>query len=256
MCQPRVGLRLAARITVLFAWSLAATAAAAATDRQTRLLALPPDRALSIDLTIGSVRIEGSDRVDVELLIERQAPTTEGLARIPVVIDETPGRVTVRGVQADGATDPAFRVDLVVRLPHAANIERVQVLEGRLSVNQFSGRLSADIRRGPIEGADLSGTLRLETGIGSIVLNRARLSPTGLLRLRTFNGDVRLALAERPPDARILALALNGTIRSDIPLTTKDTWGPRWSETTLGRGEPVISLDVVTGTIEIRSPRP
>jgi hypothetical protein len=102
----------------------------------------------------------------------------------------------------------------------------------------------------------LSGTLRLETGIGSIVLNRTRLSLNGLLRLRTFNGDVRLTLAERPPDARILALALNGTIRSDIPLTTKDTWGPRWSETTLGRGEPVISLDVVTGTIEIKSPRP
>jgi DUF4097 and DUF4098 domain-containing protein YvlB len=256
MCRPRVGPRLAALITVLFASSLAALEAVAATDRQTRLLPLPPDRALSIDLTIGSVRIEGSDRTDVELLIERQAPTTAGLARIPVVIDETPERVTVRGIQADGATDPAFRVDLVVRLPREANIDRVQVIEGRLSVNQFSGRLTADIRRGPIEGADLSGTLRLETGIGSIVLNRTRLSLNGLLRLRTFNGDVRLTLSERPTDARILALALNGTITSDIPLTTKDSWGPRWSETTLGRGEPVISLDVVTGTIDIKSPRP
>ena len=50
-----------------------------------------------------------------------------------------------------------------------------------------------------------------------------------------------------------MALALNGTIRSDIPLTTKDTWGPRWSEATLGKGEPVISLDVVNGQIEIKS---
>ena len=81
------------------------------------------------------------------------------------------------------------------------------------------------------------------------------MSPDGLLRLRAFNGDVRLTLAERPADARILALALNGDIRSDIPLTMKDTWGPRWGEATLGKGEPVISLDVVTGTIEIRSPR-
>jgi len=128
------------------------------------------------------------------------------------------------------------------------------VLEGRVEVSQFQGRLTADVRRGPIDGHDVAGILRLETGIGSVSLERARLSPGGLLRLRAFNGNVRLALAERPADARILALALNGHIRSDIPLTVRDTWGPRWSETTLGRGEPVISLDVVTGAIEIRSP--
>jgi hypothetical protein len=51
-----------------------------------------------------------------------------------------------------------------------------------------------------------------------------------------------------------MALALNGAITSDIPLTVRDTWGPRWAETTIGKGQPVISLDVVTGTVEIRSP--
>ena len=78
------------------------------------------------------------------------------------------------------------------------------------------------------------------------------MSPNGLLRLRSFNGDVRLTLAERPADARIMALALNGHVTSDIPLTRRDTWGPRWAETTLGKGEPVISLDVVTGLIDIK----
>ena len=34
----------------------------------------------------------------------------------------------------------------------------------------------------------------------------------------------------------------------------KDTWGPRWGEATLGKGEPVISIDVITGTIEIKAP--
>ncbi len=71
--------------------------------------------------------------------------------------------------------------------------------------------------------------------------------------MRAFNGDVLLTLAARPTDARILALALNGTIASDIPLNRKESWGPRWSEATLGKGEPVISIDVVTGKIEIRS---
>jgi hypothetical protein len=81
-----------------------------------------------------------------------------------------------------------------------------------------------------------------------------RLAPQGLLRLRAFNGDVRLELRERPADARVMALALNGTIQSTIPLTMRDTWGPRWAEATLGSGEPVISLDVITGKIEIKAP--
>ena len=141
-----------------------------------------------------------------------------------------------------------------MRVPRAALIERVQVLEGRIALNGFRGSITADLRRGPIEATDVSGSIRLETGIGPVTVSGARLSPAGVLRLRTFNGDVRLRLSERPADARIMALALNGSITSTIPLTMKDTWGPRWGEVTLGRGEPVISLDVVTGTIEIRSP--
>ena len=217
-------------------------------------MALPADRTLFIEVTIGSIRIEGSDRSDAEIAIDREAPNAEALARIEVTIDETPSRVAVRALQAGGTTDPALRADIVVRVPRSAVVERAQVMEGRVTIAGFAGQLTADVRRGPIEGVDVSGTLRLETGIGSVVLTKARLSPGGLLRLRAFNGDVRLTLAERPVDARILALALNGHITSEIPLKMRDTWGPRWGEATLGKGEPVISIDVITGTIDLRSP--
>jgi hypothetical protein len=223
-------------------------------DRQSRTVALPAERALSVDITIGTIRIEGADRADAEIAIERNAPTTEALDRIPLAIDETPARVSVRVIQAGGGTDPTLRSDVTLRVPRAAAIERAQIMEGRMMITGFGGHLTADVRRGPIEGNDVSGTLRLETGIGSVVLTGARLSPNGLLRLRAFNGDVRLTLAERPAHARILALALNGHVKSEIPLTLRDTWGPRWGEATLGKGEPVISIDVVTGTVDLRSP--
>jgi hypothetical protein len=237
-------------------WVLVSALVVAAneTDTQTRQVALPTGKTVNIDATIASVRIEGWDKPDAEITIERHAPSAEQLSKFPVAIDDSPARVSVRAIQSDGQTDPAYRCDIVLRLPRSAVIERVQVMEGRISISRFAGAVTADIRRGSIEGRDLSGTLRLESGIGSVVLTGARLSSGGLLRLRAFNGDVRLSLAERPADARIMALALNGQIKSDIPLTMKDTWGPRWGETTLGKGEPVISLDVVTGTIEIKSP--
>jgi hypothetical protein len=239
-------------VTAVLLLTLCASAAANATDRQSRIVALPVDRALAIEITIGTIRIEGGDRADAEIVIERNAPNAEALERIPVAVDEAPSRVSVRAVQAGGGTDAALRTDITLRIPRNAVVERAQIMEGRIVVTGFAGQLTADVRRGPIEGTNVSGILRLETGIGSVVLSGARLSPGGLLRLRAFNGDVRLTLAERPADARILALALNGHVKSEIPLTMRDTWGPRWGETTLGRGEPLISIDVVTGTVDLR----
>lgn len=224
------------------------------TDRQTRTIPLPPGKTLSIEVTIGTVKIDGWDRPDVEIVVERRAPALAQFTRLPLAIEDSPARVSIRALQTDNTTDPALRADVTVRVPRTAVIERVQVLEGRIAVEGFSGTLTADIRRGPIDGKAVSGTLRLESGIGSVTITDARLSANGLLRLRAFNGDVRLSLAERPADARIMALALNGHVKSEIPLTRRDTWGPRWAEVTLGKGEPVISLDVVTGTVEIKSP--
>jgi hypothetical protein len=240
-------------LALLLLCTLTASTAAAAVDRQTHRFDLPAGRALAVDITIGQVRIEGSDRTDAEVLIERTAPSTEAMARIPVVVNESPERVAITIIQAENGTDRAFTSEVVIRVPSRAVFDRVQILEGRLAFQRFAGTLSADVRRGPIEGNDVTGTLRLETGIGSVVLENARLAPGGLLRLRAFNGDVRLRMPGPPTDARLLALALNGTIQSDIQMTTRDTWGPRWSEATLGKGEPVISIDVVTGKIVIRT---
>ncbi len=229
-----------------------ATATLAATDRQTRTLPLPAGRAISLDITIGQVRIEGSSGGDAVIEIVRHAPTVEQLSRIPVEIEDDAGEVRIRGAQADGGTDPALRTDITLRLPHDAIVRSVRIVEGRLTLAALRGSITADLRRGSIDAADLRGSVRLETGIGDVVADRMHLSPDGVLRLRAFNGDVRLTLAAMPVDARILALALNGTITSEIPLTMKDRWGPRWGEATLGRGEPVISIDVISGKIEIK----
>ena len=127
-------------------------------DRHTQVVTLPAAKPLSIDITIGSVRIEGSNRADAEIVVERRAPAAAQLARLPLAIEDTPARVSVRAIQTDNTTDPALRADVTVRVPRAALIDRVQVLEGKISVQNFSGQLSADIRRGPIDGRDLSGT--------------------------------------------------------------------------------------------------
>lgn len=243
---------------VVAAVALATSPAArtrAVDDRQVHVLALPADAPLSLAITNGKVTISGRPRQDVRVEIVRRAPDAAAMARLPVDLQRGPGdgvRVSVR--QTGGTTDADLVSDVSLEVPSAARVEAVEIGEGALDVRELRGRLTATVRRGGITATQLSGTIRLETSIGDIELKGTRLTPDGLLRLRTFNGDVRLSLLERPPDARILALALNGTIRSAIPLTMKDAWGPRWAEATLGKGEPVISIDVVTGAIVIDAP--
>jgi hypothetical protein len=228
--------------------------AAGAADRQSRVVSLPAGKTIVVDVTIGTVSIEGADRADAEIIVDREIRSGADASRLPIAIEDTPSRLSISAVQAEGGTDPALKADVTLRVPRTAVVERVRVLEGRIVLTGFAGTINADIRRGPIDGRQVSGTLRLETGIGSVTLSNARLAPDGLLRLRAFNGDVRLSLSERPRDARIMALALNGTIASEIPLTMRDSWGPRWGEATLGTGEPVVSIDVVTGKVDIKSP--
>ena len=62
---------------------------------------------------------------------------------------------------------------------------------------------------------------------------------------------MRIGFARAPVNGRILAVTYNGTITSDIPLAMKDKFGPRFGETTLGTGDPVMSIDVVKGSVAI-----
>jgi hypothetical protein len=221
-------------------------------DRVTRTVAVPAGGTIVIEASNAIVHVAGSDRQDLGLEVVRRAPTREDLPRFPVLVEQTGGRTRIAVVQA--GTDARLQATIRLDVPRGAVIERLLVAEGRLEIADLTGAVTADVRRGPIAATRVSGVLRLETGIGDVTVEQARLVPEGLIRLRTFNGDIRLAFAEAPADARVMALALNGTVTSQIPLHTKTAWGPRWAETTIGRGEPVVSLDVVSGAIRIEAP--
>jgi hypothetical protein len=245
--------RARAAMAVALAACGAVPVAAEVTDRVNRRIALPAGALVTLDASMATVRVIGADRDDVAIEVVRSAPEAADLIRFPVVVDESGGRLRVSVVQA--GTDARLQATIRLEVPRTVRIERLHVAEGRLDVTDLAGALSADVRRGPIHAQRVSGTLRLETGIGDVTVEQARLTPDGLIRLRAFNGNVRLVFAETPADARVMALALNGTVTSpQIALAARTGWGPRWAEATLGRGEPVVSLDVVSGDIRIEAP--
>jgi hypothetical protein len=227
--------------------SVACVGLYAAAPPLSRTLPLPPGTAVTVESTVGDVEIRGWDRADLQ--VEIDAP-----ALLEPRIDEGPGSVRISAVQPGGAMDRSVRTRIAIRAPARATFEAIRLLDGRLTIDGLSGAATADVRQGGIEASRVSGRLRLETGFGDVKVDGAALDPDGLLRLRAFNGSVRLAFARAPQDARILALTFNGSIQSDIPLTRHESFGPRFGEAILGKGEPVVSLDSITGDITIIIP--
>ncbi len=175
--NPRVWMVLAAVLAMSIDSTAAARRAEAdATDRQAQTVSLPPGKTLSIEVTIGIVRIEGSDREDAEIVVERRAPNAAQLARVPLAIDDTP-RASA-SARCRPTTPPTLRSGLMSRCECRARRRSIacRCSKGASRSSGFSGTLTADIRRGPIDGKDVSGTLRLEAGIGSVTLTDARLS--------------------------------------------------------------------------------
>lgn len=236
---------------LLLATCVPAAARADTTDRLARTLPLAPGRPIRIEATVADLTIVGSDRTDLAVEIVRRAPSAADLAKYPVVIDENPAGLRIAAVQVDAGRDARLKTDITIAAPATAVFQAIRLFEGRVKLTNLRGVCDLDLRRGAIEAAGVAGRVRLEAGIGSVDVGQAELTPGGMMRLRVFNGPLRVRFARPPANARILAVTFNGTIASEIPLTIRDTFGPRFAETTIGSGDPVMSLDVVKGDITI-----
>ena len=221
-----------------------------------RVFSLAPGAPIRVDATIANLTIAGSNRPDVQVEIVRRAPSAADLAKYPVVVDDAPTGLHVSVVQRASDMDEAgrdanLRTDITIATPSTAAFQAVRVFEGRVKLTNLRTAVDVDLRRGPIDATHLAGRIRLESGIGSVEVKDSELTRGGMMRLRVFNGPLRVRFARAPESARILALTFRGTITSDIPLTKKDQFGPRFGEATIGDGDPVMSLDVVNGDIAI-----
>jgi len=220
-------------------------------DRFTKTVPLASGKPVRLEATVADVTIVGSDRTDLVVEIVRHAPSSADLSKYPVVVEEGSDAVRIAVTQSDDGRDASLRTDISITGPVNAVYQAVRVFEGHVRLTNVKGACDVDLRRGAIDAAAIAGRVRLESGIGSVSVRQAELTRGGMMRLRVFNGPLRVRFARPPASGRILAVTFNGSITSDIPLTMKDKFGPRFGETTIGDGDPVMSVDVVKGDIKI-----
>ncbi len=229
---------------------MSASGAADVVDRVSRTVAMSGG-AIRVDATIGEVTIAAAERADVRIDVERRAPARADFARFPVAIDGDTSGVRVAAMQNGDERDPNLRSTIAITAPTTAMFPSVRVFEGRVRLANVRSAADVAIRRGTIDAAGIGGRIRLESELGGIDVRDAEATSGGMLRLRVFNGPLHLRFARPPSNARILAVTLNGRLTSTIPLALKNQFGPRFGEATIGAGDPVVSLDVVKGDIDV-----
>ena len=225
-------------------------------DRISRTVALTALRSIRVDATVADVTIAASERTDLAVEDLRRAPTAADLRAFRPSSKR-------RAKRSESPRCRRRRTRCTTESRHPCPGAGRGAIRRRSRVRRTGShhRAAQRLRRRDKAGQDRSNRGRRSRQArerrwqhrckGSVA--DARRHAAGCASSTAQSVSASKNNDRTPPDARILALTFNGSIASDIPLAMKDTFGPRFGEATLGAGEPVMSIDVVTGDITIRS---
>ena len=200
----------------------------------------------------GSIRVHASDQPDVlvKACIQTWAPS-DSEARdlaLRVRITKGAGHIEASGPQ-EGGSGSNWSVSYEIWMPSNSAV-KLDAYNGSISVEGVQGRIRFHTLNGSVKLSDVSGDVEGETTNGSLAVSVTdRDHPPHGLRLETTNGSVNLELPQQL-SAQVQASTVNGTIRTDFPITVKGEIGKQVSFT-LGAGGPEIEAKTVNGSIHI-----
>jgi hypothetical protein len=231
-----------------------------------RTLNVRPGTEFSIDNVNGRIQISGWDNPQVRIRAMKTVESRdEDTARQVMKALRIEVRQTARGVEVEtihprkgeaGFIDFLFGTTANANVVYEISVPRsMQVaadnVNGSIEVNEVSGQIDLDTTNGKIVVNRCSGSVDASTTNGAISVELTSVEAGREMSFETTNGRITLTV---PPTlaADINAATTNGSVRSDLPLTTS-----RFSRTsikgTLNGGGPEIRLRTTNGGIDIRS---
>jgi DUF4097 and DUF4098 domain-containing protein YvlB len=139
----------------------------------------------------------------------------------------------------------------MITVPRQARLDKIELVNGRLDVQDVAGEIHASCVNGRIQAHNLQGPVELNTVNGELDASVGQL-PGSELKLSSVNGKLRVTL---PSDARaeLKASTVSGNISDDFGLpVTRHQFVGRSLHGQLGGGGTLVKLSNVNGEIEIR----
>ena len=236
---------------------LAVTAARLAANNSVReesssTYALRAGGSVSLENANGDVRIQAWDRDEVLVEAIKTGNTAGVLEQSQIEVDSRPESLSIRARYAgDPAASPG-RVDFVIRVPRAARLDGIKLLNGGLDIDGVTGEVNASSVNGSVRARRIAGDARLSTVNGKLEATFDRLGCARMISMASVNGSIRLAI---PVDARAEFNARNvtGGIANQfgLPVRRSRTAAGNQLHGVLKGGRTRIELNNINGQISI-----
>jgi hypothetical protein len=212
---------------------------------------LPPAGSVVVENVQGDIAVEAWDRAEVEVAVVK-TPTGPSANPDDVEVEvESQGRsLTLRTLYPKQSEDPV-RVDYRLRVPRQVHLDRLQTVEGSITVRAVEGNVNAHTLNGNIEQRGVSGSVVARAMNGNIlVAMRALPGRKGAVQMDTVSGHLFLVLPSRA-DADLQLSTVSGRIDSNYPLTVSEVPGDNSRRARVGRGGVPVRLRTVRGNIRV-----
>lgn len=218
-----------------------------------RTVPLPANGQVSLDNVNGNVEITGWDRDEVQIDAVKKARDQQRLDEASIEVETGSDSVKIRTQYPHNHTNnsPAS-VHYTLHVPQNTRLDRIILVNGGLTIEKVSGGVDASLVNGKARTANLAGEANISSVNGSVEVSYSSLNNVREIRLKSVNGSIELNLPGSP-NADVKASTVNGSMKSDFPLTVQGSFASHHLSGTLGSGGTHIELSNVNGSIHIGS---
>jgi DUF4097 and DUF4098 domain-containing protein YvlB len=234
----------------LLALLIALPAQAEVTQEFHKTVPLTANGRVSVDNINGNVEITGWNQAQVQIDAVKTASNQQKLDNIQIDVKAESSSVEIVTRFPEHNNNNPGGVHYVLHVPQGARIDKVNLVNGSLTLQKVTGEVEANLVNGKLRASDLAGEADLATVNGSIDATYDTLKDVRGIKLKSVNGSVNLTLPQSP-NADVDASVVNGSISTDFPLTVKGRFVGKSMSGTLGSGGVHIELNNVNGSIHI-----
>ncbi len=208
----------------------------------------------------GPVHIAAWDRPEVKVDAVKSAWSKERLDEAKIEVEASSDRISIRteypghnhtfNYGGDGEHNNPARVEYTVTVPRQANLDEINLVNGRLDIQGVAGDVHASCVNGRLEARNLQGRSELSTVNGSLDASVDQLPSSGV-KLSSVNGSLHVTLPS-DTNAEVKASTMSGSISNEFGLpVTRHQYVGHSLHGQLGGGGAFVKLSNVNGAIEI-----
>lgn len=230
------------------------------TERVDNSYPLNAEGRVSISNINGRIELEGWDKEEAALVIEKTGPSKEVLDTVKVIVDSDKDHFRLRTEHQDWPRpmDPnskrQVQVVIKMKLPIRAVLDEIESVNGDITISNFTNSVNASCVNGSVSISRLQGRAVASTVNGSIAADYGRLDPQTQVDLSSVNGPVKINIPT-DSDVTLKGETMNGGITTDFGLAVrKANFVGHSLYSRLGGGAASVKVESVNGPLFIGHP--